>query len=165
MAFAMMAVATAVQAVGAIYEGNAAAAQSQAAANTASANAQAVRLQANASEEAIRRRNALQLGEIRAGAAETGFDPSSGTLATLQSRSAAELELDALTERYNGQLRSISLENEAQSYRNRASAQRKTGYLTAAGSIFNAAGNYFGAPRLGLPAPVETRTPVPTGNS
>lgn len=144
----MMAASAAIQAIGSIYEGNAAAAQSQAAANTASANAHAARLQSDAREEALRRRNAMQLGDLRAASAQTGFDPSGGTLATLQSKSAAQLELDALTERYNGQLQSISLENQAASYRSQAKAQRKTGYLTAAGSLFNAAGNYFGAPKI-----------------
>lgn len=143
-----MAVAGGVQALGAIYEGNAAAAQSTAAANAAAANANNTRLQTDAREEMQRRRNAMLLGELRASSAQTGFDPSSGTLARLQSSSAAQLELDALTQRYNGELQSISLENEAQSYRNRAGAQRRTGYLTAAGSVLNATGNYYGAPRL-----------------
>ena len=143
MAMAMMAVTTAVQALGSIYEGNAAAAQSQAAANNASQNAYAVRLQTNAKEEAIRRRNAMRLGDLRASSAQTAFDPNGGSLATLQSRSAAQLELDALTERYNGELQSISLENDAQSYRNRASAQKRGGYLTAAGAVFNGAANGF----------------------
>ena len=150
MAFApiMMAVAGGVQALGAIYDGNAAAAQSTAAANAAAANAHNARLQTDAREEQQRRRNAMLLGDLRAASAQTGFDPSSGTLSRLQSSSAAQLELDALTNRYSGELQAISLDNEAQTYRNRASAQRKTGYLTAAGSVLNAAGNYYGAPKL-----------------
>lgn len=144
----MMAVAGGIQALGAIYEGNAAAAQSTAAANNAAANAHNVRLQTDAREEIQRRRNAQLLGNLRAASAQTGFDPSSGTLAGLQSSSAAQLELDALTERYNGELQAISLDNEAASYRNRAKAQKRTGYLTAAGSVLNAAGNYYGAPKL-----------------
>ena len=150
MAFApiLTAVAGGIQALGAIYEGNTAAAQSTAAANWAAANAHNTRLQTDAREEMQRRRNAMLLGELRASSAQTGFDPSSGTLAGLQSHSAAQLELDALTERYNGELQAISLDNEAATYRNRASAQRKTGYLTAAGSVLNAAVNYYGAPKL-----------------
>lgn len=135
--------------MGAIYEGNAAAAQSQSAANTATANAYAVRLQSDAREEALRRRNAMQLGDLRAASAQTGFDPSGGTLASLQSHSAAQLELDALTERYNGQLQSISLENQAASYRSQAKAQRNSGYMTAAGSVMSSAANYFGGAKLG----------------
>lgn len=150
MAFApiMMAVSAGVQALGAIYEGNAAAAQSSAAANWSEANARNTRLQTDAREEMQRRRNAMLLGELRASSAQTGFDPSSGGLASLQSHSAAQLELDALTNRYSGELQAISLDNEAATYRSRAKAQRKTGYLTAAGSVLNAVGNYYGAPKL-----------------
>jgi len=99
----------------------------------------------------------MQLGTLRANAAQTGFDPSGPSLAGLQSRTAAQLELDALTGRYDGELQAISFDNEATSLRNRAKAQKRTGYMTAAGSLFNSAGNYFGAPRIGLPAPVESR--------
>lgn len=135
--------------MGAIYQGNAAAAQSTAAANAAAANAANTRLQTNAREEMQRRRNAMLLGELRAASAQTGFDPSSGTLASLQSSSAAQLELDALTERYNGELQAISFGNEATSLRSRAKAERNTGYITAAGSLLKAAGNYFGGAKMG----------------
>lgn len=144
------------QALGSIYEGNAAAAQSTAAADQAAANAHNVRLQTSAREEIQRRRNAMLLGELRASSAQTGFDPSSGTLASLQSDSAAQLELDTLTERYNGELQAINLDNESQSLRNRAKAQKRTGYIRAAGSVLNAAGNYFGATRIGPSAPSST---------
>ncbi len=151
MAFAAiaMAAATAVQAMGSIYAGNAAAAQSTAAANQASANAANARLQSNAREEMQRRKNAMLLGDLRAASAQTGFDPSSGSLASLQARSSAQLELDALTERYNGELQSISLDNEAASYRSRAKAQSRGGYMTAAGSVLNSAASYFGGSKMG----------------
>lgn len=58
----------------------------------------------NANEERIRRANRLRLGEQRAAAAQSGFDPSSGSLASLQAESAGQAELDALTERYKGDL-------------------------------------------------------------
>lgn len=160
---APMMIAAAAQAIGSIYAGNAAAAQSQAQANTAAANANAVRLQTNAREEAVRRRNAMQLGELRAAASQTGFDASSGSLADLQSRSSAQLELDALTERYNGELQSISLDNEAQSLRSQARAQRNSGYLSAAGAALGAVGNYMGQPRIGGPAPIVNRDVPYTG--
>jgi hypothetical protein len=59
---------------------------------------------ADANETRIRARSAQQLGEQRAAAAQSGFDPNSGTLATLQEQSAGNAELDALTERYKGEL-------------------------------------------------------------
>ena len=139
----------AMTAMGKIYEGNAAAAQSQAAANNAAQNANAVRLAGNAREEAQRRANAMHLGELRANSAQTGFDPSGGSLASLQSRSAAQLELDALTTRYDTELQSISLDNEAQSYRNQAKAQRRSGALGAVGSAISSVGSYFGGNAMG----------------
>lgn len=149
MAMAMLAVSAAVSAVGSIYAGNAQAAQATAAADAANANAHNVRLQTNAREEQQRMANALQLGELRANAAQTGFDPSSGTLARLQSASAAQLELDALTGRYNGELQSLSLDNEAKSLRNQGKAAKVGGYLSAFGSIAKSAGNYYGMSAMG----------------
>ncbi len=157
MAMAMMAVSAGMQVLGSIYEGNAAAAQSTAAANSASSNADLARLQSNAREETQRRRNAMQLGDLRASAAQSGFDPSGGSFATLQAKSAAEMELDVLTNRYDSELQAISFDNEATNMRSRARAQKRTGYLNAAGSVFNSGANYFGAPRIGPPAPVENR--------
>lgn len=59
---------------------------------------------ADANESRIRRQTAYELGTQRASAAESGFDPSSGSFLTLQGESAANAELDALTARYQGQL-------------------------------------------------------------
>lgn len=61
-------------------------------------------LTADANEERIRARGAQTLGEQRAAAAQSGFDPNGGSLVTLQEQSAGNVELDALTERYKGQL-------------------------------------------------------------
>lgn len=72
------------------------------------ADAQASKTQgyrtADANEERIRARSAQALGEQRAAAAQSGFDPNSGSLATLQQQSSGNAELDALTERYKGQI-------------------------------------------------------------
>lgn len=57
-----------------------------------------------ANEDRIRRANAIALGRQRAAAAQSGFDPSSGSMAKLQSQSAGQAELEALTERYKGDL-------------------------------------------------------------
>ena len=59
---------------------------------------------ANANEERIRRGNAIALGRQRAAAAQSGFDPNSGSIAQLQGQSAGQAELEALTERYKGDL-------------------------------------------------------------
>jgi hypothetical protein len=57
-------------------------------------------LTADANETRVRARNAQQLGEQRASAVESGFDANSGSLATVQTQSAGNLELDALNQRY-----------------------------------------------------------------
>ncbi len=151
MAFAtiLAAVSTAVSALGAIYQGNAASAQANAAANTAAANARNVRLQSNAAEETTRRKNAMQMGMIRAISAESGFDPNSGSLASLQVRNAQEMELDALTGRYNANLQAISFDNQAATLRNQAKAARTSGYLNAFGSLAQGGASYSSALKIG----------------
>ena len=127
------------------------------------ANAANTRAATYANEDTQRRQNAMRLGEVRASAAQSGFDASTGSLATLQTKSAGELELDALTNRYKGQLQAMSFDNEAASLRYGAKAARRQGYLNAVGTLTGSAGQAFGAPRIGGQAPVETRIPTPTG--
>lgn len=61
-------------------------------------------LTADANETRVRANSAQQLGEQRADAVQSGFDANSGSLATVQSQSAGNAELDALTQRYKGQM-------------------------------------------------------------
>lgn len=61
-------------------------------------------LTANANEDRVRAHNAQALGEQRAAAVESGFNANTGSLATVQTQSAGNLELDALTQRYAGQI-------------------------------------------------------------
>lgn len=61
-------------------------------------------LTADANEERVRANSAQQLGQQRASAVQSGFDANSGSLATVQSQSAGNAELDALTQRYKGQI-------------------------------------------------------------
>lgn len=132
------------------------------AANAMDANAASVRQAGSADEETLRRQQRLEMGKVRASALETGFDASSGSLAKLQARSAAEMELDALTHRYRAELQAVGLQNEAKMMRASASATKRGAYLSAFGTLSSAAGNYFGAPRIGPPAPVES-LPIPLG--
>lgn len=160
MSFFQMA-ASAVQALGQIYQGNSAAAGQEGLAQQAEANARITRQQSGANEDTRRRQMALQMGDIRARAADSGFDPTSGSLATLQSSAAGEMELDILTKRYEDQLRALSFDAEGQSARSAAKSARRSGYLSAFGTIMGSAGNYMGQSRIGPPAPVESRTPTP----
>lgn len=148
---------TATQIVGSIYQSQGEIAEADAAARGAETNVRLSRQQTSANEDRLRFQNALKLGQQRASAAQSGFDPSSGSLLELQGKSAGQLELDALTQRYEGNLRSMSLENEANTYRQRAKAARTSAYLKTFGSIMQAGSSYFGGSRIGPPAPVETR--------
>lgn len=156
--------AMAVQAIGSIYQGQAAGAQADAAASLAEQNARTARQQTAVREDLIRRENRRQLGEQRAAAAQSGFDPTSGSLAMLQGESAGALEYDALVARYQGTLQSLSLENDASGLRAQGKAARRTGYLNAAGSLLGGSMRDYGRYGPGFsgtqsPAPVETRGP------
>lgn len=61
-------------------------------------------LTADANETRVRANNAQALGEQRAAAVQSGFDANGGSLATVQTQSAGNLELDALNQRYAGQI-------------------------------------------------------------
>lgn len=115
-----------------------------------------------ADEDTLRRNQRMEMGRIRASAAEGGFDPSSGSLAKMQGQSAAEMELDALTQRYKTELRSVGMENDARMMWANAKAARRSANLSAFGTLASAGANYFGAPRIGGPAPVENRD-IPRG--
>lgn len=158
------AIFTAVQAVGAIYQGQVAAAEGNAAAGVAEANARVTRQQTAVREDLIRRHNRQKLGEQRAAAVQSGFNPNEGSLAELQGESAGALEFDALTARYEGTLQALSFDTQAQSLRRQAKAASVTGYLNAAGSLLGRAGAPYGrGPGFSgtqPPAPVETRNPV-----
>jgi hypothetical protein len=96
MGYYYYAAVAAVKVASVISQANGQAASAGAAKDQARVNSRTALEQGNAPEEIQRRQNALKLGEQRAAAAESGFDPSSGSLATLQSQSAGELELDSL---------------------------------------------------------------------
>jgi hypothetical protein len=156
-------VAAAVAAIGQMTQGEGQGRAMNIQGDLAQANATNTRATTYANEDTQRRQNTMRMGEVRASAAQSGFDASTGSLATLQTKSAGELELDALTNRYKGQLQAMSFDNEAASLRYGAKAARRQGYLNAAGVLTASAGQAFGAPRIGGLAPVETRIPTPTG--
>lgn len=153
MAAALPFIAAGASAIGSIYAGNQAAAQNSYAARVAEQNQVIARQQSNAREELIRREMAQRLGQQRAAAAQSGFDPSTGSMLALQGESAGNAELEALTARYEGQLQAISFGNEAAGYRSQAKAARTTGYLNAAGSLLSSAARYGSSLKLN-PQPI-----------
>lgn len=154
---AVIIASTAMQALGAIQQGNAQAASyrsQQAASNYNAAvmeqNAGIEREQANAREEAQRREARMILGSQRAALSQAGIGMG-GSAADVMQQSATDAELDALTLRYEGDMRARGLMIGAEQERYQgavaganASAARRSGYMQAAGSILAGTGNYMG---------------------
>jgi hypothetical protein len=134
----------AISAAGAVYQAEQQSKAMNAQAKQSELNAITARQQGNAAEEAQRRKNAQLMGMQRAAAAESGFDPNTGSLATLQIKSAGETELDALTARYQGTIQGMGLDQQATSLRSQARNTRTSGYLSAAGTLAQAGGSYYG---------------------
>jgi len=144
----LMIAASAMQAVGAIQQGKMAAAQGQAQMNAANYNARMkeieagiTREQSNAREEQQRRQAREVLGRQRAAVAQAsiGFG---GSALDIMEESATLAELDALTIRYEGDLKAKGLLAEAEfdKYSGQVSmamgkAAKKASYVSAAASI------------------------------
>lgn len=152
---ALIIASTAMQALGAIQQGNAQAASyksQQAAANYNASimdqNARIERDQANQREEAQRREARQVLGAQRAAFSQAGVGLG-GSAADVMAQSAANAELDALTLRYEGEMKARGLMASAEGERYQgqvagmnASSARTAGYMNAAGSILGGAASY-----------------------
>lgn len=152
---AMLAASAAVSAVGAIQQGMAAQAQAKSAQDAANYNATIKRQQAaselqqsNAREEQQRRGTRQVLGQQRAALAQAGIGLG-GSALDIEEQSADRAELDALTMRYEGDLRAKGLlaAAEGAEYEGRAAISAgknaMTGaYLSAGASLLSAAGTY-----------------------
>lgn len=116
------------------------------------ANARSAKRTAVVNEETQRRQNAQSMGAVRAWASQSGFDPSSGSLADLQSRTAGELELDALTTRYKGDLESLGLTYQGEALTRNARTAQRQGYLNAFASLYSTQvrNNYTSASRINV---------------
>lgn len=111
-------------------------------------NAKTTRLQSNAAEEAQRRQARIIMGEVRANAADTGFSPGGGSLLNLQTQTAGELELDALTTRYRGELSAIGLNADASMARNNGRRAQTSGYLNAFGTLMSGGSRYMASSKI-----------------
>lgn len=155
MAFIPIAMA-AVAAIGAMKQGQAAdqAAQQQAAASEYNARVSGIQARqaydaGTQNELAQRRSQAQQKGATRAAAAESGLNPSSGSMLLAQGQSARDMELDALTTRYEGLLQGSAYDQQAtmDSYSAgtlRASGKnaKKAGAIGAAAGILSGMSGY-----------------------
>jgi hypothetical protein len=133
-----------------IYDGMVKSSELKADAQVADQNARTTRLQANAREDLIRQQSRQKLGEQRAAAVQSGFDPNTGSLLDLQADSAGALELDALTTRYEGTLQALSFSTQADNMRRRAKAATRSGYLNAAGELLGGARQQYGGSAIDL---------------
>lgn len=148
MAFILPFVPYIVGAVGAVYTAKQQANASEYRAQVDENNATLTRQQTYAAEESQRRQMAVQQGNLRASAIETGFDANTGSLATLQAKTAGEMELDVLTARYRGELEAIGLQQDAAIGRSNASAAKTSGYLSAFGSLASGGANYLSGSKI-----------------
>ncbi len=150
--------AAAAAAAGAVYQGQVASAnaKSQAKADEYNAleQAEAARqasLQAGSREEAARSRARQFLGKQRAAIAQTGAG-FGGTYAGVIDQSAANLELEALQERYGGDVERRGLLAQAEGTRYGARVSRRNaryastaGFIGAGAELLGGASNAYGA--------------------
>ncbi len=155
---AMIIGGTALQAIGAIQQGRAQSRQAQYQANAAEYNATVARqnavtagAQASAAEEQQRRDFRALQGQAIAAAAQSGTGLSGSNADVLAQNSVAN-ELDALTIRYEGQMRARGLQAEAdlQSYSAQASRRAakdamKGAYLNAGAAILSGGSKFYAA--------------------
>jgi hypothetical protein len=141
----------AIMAAGAVIKGMQQNAAAKGAAQAMEANARSTRLGTAAEEESQRRQSAMMMGDVRASAAQSGFDPSSGSLATLQTKTAGELELESLTTRYRGELQALGMDYDAKSTRAAGKQAQSNGYLSAAATLYSGQmqNTYVAASRIG----------------
>lgn len=136
MAQAAMAAGSAIQAVGAIRQGNANANMSEYNAQVADQNAALVQSQA---AEAVRRQriqSATQIGAMHAAYGASGVTADGSALDVLQS-SAAKAELDALTIQNQGDIKATAYRNESSLDKYRAGNERIAGYFGGASALLS----------------------------
>lgn len=134
---------TVLGALGAMQQGQ----QAQAAANynaqIQEQNAAVSRAEAGERESEVRRRSAMVLGSQRAAVAQAGGG-SGGSAADIMQQSAVSAELDALTTRYEGEMRARGFEQEAASHRYSGEVAASRASSQAFASILGGVGDYMG---------------------
>lgn len=143
---AIAAVSGGVGALGSVMQGSGAASGYNQQADAADRNAQIADTQARQAydaglqnELAQRRSASQQQSNVRAAVAESGLDPSTGSALMLQQQSAENLEMDALTTRYQTLLQANSYEQQAAMDRYTAKTLRASGRDAKQSGLFGAA--------------------------
>lgn len=133
---------TAMQALGQIQQGQAANAAAKYNASILEQNARVERQQAMQREEQQRRQAGQILGQQRAAYAQAGGGMG-GSALDVATQSGRDAELDALTLRYEGELRARGLETSAAMERFAGQQARTHGYMSSAGTILGGVGDYM----------------------
>lgn len=132
---ALLVGATAVTAAGQVMAGNGAAAAQGFNARLAEAQAVQTQYQAGAEQAAVQRQLRQRQEAARAGAAGSGIDIASGSALDVFADNAAEMELEAQTRRWQGQMKAQALRAQAAQDRAAASASRIGGYVGAGATL------------------------------
>lgn len=138
---AMTIASTAIQALGAIQQGKEAQSAKDRNAQVMETNAANERSASNQREEAQRRQARMVLGQQRAAFAQSGTGIE-GSAADVMQQSAADAELDALTMRYEGDMRASGLMAQAEMERYEGRQARKEGKAQAIRTILSGAAKY-----------------------
>lgn len=143
---------TAVSAVGAIQQGNAAKAAADYNAQIAERNAVIARQQGAAAAAKQEREGRIRMGMARASAGGSGVTLDS--FGDLLQDSAKQEELDRLTILYNADLQAQSGELSAAGERASGAAAQKAGYIGAAGSLLKGGASAYS--KMGSTTPATT---------
>lgn len=138
---AVMAVVGAVSAVSQAQQQKSAAKYNEKVANQ---QAQSARDAAAANATAQRRRSAKTIGSMQAQYGASGVTSEGSPLDILE-QSARDAEMDYQNILYGGELSALGHQNTAALEKSRGKNAMTSGYLSAAGSLFSAAGSYAGA--------------------
>lgn len=164
-----MAASAGLGAIGSIQQGFASRQQAEYNAQVAEQNAAAARAQAALDESTSRKKSSMVLGAIRARAAANTGDVSGSALDVLAD-SASEAELEALTLRYQGEVKARQMESEAAIERRRGKNAILEGFVGAGTRLLTAGGYalkaYGGSDAGGSAIPtLGTRVPNTRYNS
>ena len=138
-------VGTAIQAVGAIQQGQATQQQSNLQAGILEQQAAGDRLQAGAKEGDFRARQSRALASRRAALGASGVDPAAGSPLLVSEDFAGEVELQALRIRTGGEVTATRAEQQATLQRFQGRAARKSGFVRGGALLLTGVGKSFGA--------------------
>lgn len=136
----LLAVGTAVTVAGQIQSANAAKAAGDYNKRVGEMNANTAEQQAQIKAQIASRQAYIRQGAMVAGYADNGVDTSTGSPLEIMAASAADAERDRQNIIYNGEVQATSLRNGATLAGFQGESAQTSGYMSAAGTLFSAAG-------------------------